>query len=91
MMVISCGFFRGQLGSVALLELLDGVFALLDHGAQHLQLFFFVEVGALLDSLVLQRRFHHAHGGQPQLFLLAHGINHVFLHTFGQAHGAIIG
>ncbi len=91
MMVISSAFFRGQLRAVAFLELLDRVFALLDHGAEHLQLFFFVEVGALVDALVLQRGFHHAQGREPQLFPLAHGIHHIFLHTFGQAHGVIIG
>ena len=53
--------------------------------------FFFIQVGAFVDSLVLQRGLHHAQGRQSQFFLFAHGINHVFLHTFGQGHGAIIG
>ena len=91
MIVISSSLFRGQLGTVALLELLDRVLALLDHGGEDLQLFFFVEVGALVDALHLQRGFHHAQGGEAQLFLAAHGVNHVFLHTFGQAHKRIIG
>ena len=27
---------------------------------------------------------------EPQLFFLAHGVDHVFLHLLGQAHGVII-
>jgi hypothetical protein len=84
------GLPYGQFVTVALLELVNRVLALLDHGGEDLQLFFFVEIGAFLNPLVLQCRFHHTQGPETKLFFLSHGVDHVYLYLLGQAHAAII-
>ena len=89
-MAISSASLFGELGTIALLELLDRVFALLDHGAENLQLFFLVEQRAFVDFLVFQCGFHHAQRREAQLFFFAHGIDHVFLHLLSQTHAPII-
>ena len=86
-MVISEASFAASSGRPPFVELFDGVLALLDHGGEDLQLFLLVQVGALVDAFHLQCCLHHSQGGEAQLFLATHGVNHLFLNTFGQAHG----
>ncbi len=86
MSLISESLFGGELGAVALGELLHGVFALVDERAQHFLLFGLGQGLALVDLLAFQRGFDHAQGLQLLRFAGLHGGDDVCVEFLQDAH-----
>jgi hypothetical protein len=79
-------FFVGEVGAIALGELIDRLFALLDESLEELDRFIFVERANFFGLFVLDGRLDAAKDAEAEFVLGLHCVDEVFLDFFGESH-----
>lgn len=85
-MLISACSLAASLGTIAFGEALDRLAALLEQGAEYLNLLGIREGLALVDLSGAQGRFDHAQGEQAMLVVGLHRDDDVGIDSFADAH-----
>lgn len=80
------GFLRGQLGTIAFLELLDRIAALLDHGGENLLGLSIGKGGPFIDLAILEGGLDHAEGRGALGVAGFHGRDHIVVDLLHQVH-----